>query len=239
MLLPYLDQQKIFDCWNDPNQALVVRDAPLTRNRWMTPYIDQFICPSSGKEGDPRNSPISFVSNNGFLVRGSDPSLFHTSPYPERADRSHNGVFVDCSRGSQKSMTWAAFSDGTKHTVVLTENLDAAPYFSLGKLCGVSWLYALDADVQPDVHVPTPVSLRPSWARINSMLPRDPSPIQKTRPSSNHVDGVNMLFANGSVKFIEPDLEYHVFQAMLTPDDARSDAPKPSNRLFHTDHLAR
>ena len=55
------------------------------------------------------------------------------------------------------------------------------------------------------------------------------------RPSSAHVDGVNMAFADGSSRFIQSSIDVRVYQALLTPRGKSSDVPWPEFVL--TDEL--
>ncbi|MFK8111818.1 MAG: DUF1559 domain-containing protein [Rubripirellula sp.] len=45
------------------------------------------------------------------------------------------------------------------------------------------------------------------------------------RPSSAHVDGVNAGFADGATRFITQEVDYRVYQALLTPRGKSSDVP--------------
>jgi len=45
------------------------------------------------------------------------------------------------------------------------------------------------------------------------------------RPSSAHADGVNMGFADGASKFISQQIDYRVYQALMTPRGKSSDVP--------------
>lgn len=45
------------------------------------------------------------------------------------------------------------------------------------------------------------------------------------RPSSAHVDGVNAAFADGATRFISQQIDYRVYQALLTPRGKSSDVP--------------
>jgi prepilin-type N-terminal cleavage/methylation domain-containing protein len=45
------------------------------------------------------------------------------------------------------------------------------------------------------------------------------------RPSSAHVDGVNMGFADGANRYIADSIDYRVYQALLTPRGKSSDVP--------------
>ncbi len=45
------------------------------------------------------------------------------------------------------------------------------------------------------------------------------------RPSSNHPDGVNMGFADGSSKYVSDSIDYRIYQAIMTPRGKSSDVP--------------
>ncbi len=47
------------------------------------------------------------------------------------------------------------------------------------------------------------------------------------RPSSAHVDGVNMGFADGATRFVSESVDTRVYQAMMTPRGKSSDVPWP------------
>jgi len=47
------------------------------------------------------------------------------------------------------------------------------------------------------------------------------------RPSSAHVDGVNVSMADGGSRFIADSIDYRVYQALLTPRGKSSDVPWP------------
>lgn len=52
-----------------------------------------------------------------------------------------------------------------------------------------------------------------------------PSKAETARPSSYHPDGVNAAFADGRVIFLSNDLEYHVYQQLMTPHGTKSFMP--------------
>lgn len=56
------------------------------------------------------------------------------------------------------------------------------------------------------------------------------------RPTSNHPDQANMVFADGATKSIPNTIDYRVYQAILTTDGTKSEVPLPDFIL--TDELA-
>ena len=51
------------------------------------------------------------------------------------------------------------------------------------------------------------------------------------RPSSAHATGVNAAFADGSTRFINENINYRVYQALMTPCGKTSSVPYPGYRL--------
>lgn len=92
-----------------------------------------------------------------------------------------------------------------------------------------SWL-AIDAEKDP----------LPFGARINEgrdmMLP--PKPEERAilaRPSSSHPGGVNAAFAGGKTAFLSENIEYVVYQQLMTPDSAKSNMPRQNYVLSAQD----
>jgi prepilin-type N-terminal cleavage/methylation domain-containing protein/prepilin-type processing-associated H-X9-DG protein len=56
------------------------------------------------------------------------------------------------------------------------------------------------------------------------------------RPSSMHTGGVNAVFADGHTQFLNEDIEYTIYQALMTPDTARSNMPNKGYILKGSDY---
>lgn len=149
------------------------------------------------------------------------------------------------------NVTLAEFTDGQGYTMLFSENLQAMPWHRAGLIdaqdlvigdpadmvryqesCrytqGMVWHFEAGgvdgvAEVDP-VH------------RINGAPPREDvldlrmtasNAADLARPSSAHVDGVNVATADGSTRFISETIDYRVYQALLTPSGNSSDVPQP------------
>jgi prepilin-type N-terminal cleavage/methylation domain-containing protein len=98
------------------------------------------------------------------------------------------------------------------------------------------WIYAtepggltLRADnVMPGVPYPTPTPVLPHM-KINGMLknPTIEVNVEWMRPSSFHPAGVVVAFADGSVRFANQSMAYHVYQQLMTPNSSKSNQPFP------------
>ncbi len=62
------------------------------------------------------------------------------------------------------------------------------------------------------------------------MTPNDRSvsgtSLKRSRPSSFHLRVFNVGMANGSVRPIDENIDYSVYQSLMAPDDAHSDMPE-------------
>ena len=124
---------------------------------------------------------------------------------------------------------------------MFTENLDAADWHRVGKtMNGFVWLNAMELGHDPDPSEATgePIPAQqppPPWVRINGQAG---SQVTLTaRPSSNHVGGVMMVFADGRVLFVKQTIDYEVYQQLMTPNGAKSDMPRRSYVLKEVDYL--
>jgi len=56
------------------------------------------------------------------------------------------------------------------------------------------------------------------------------------RPSSMHTGGVNAVFADGHTQFLNEDIEYTIYQALMTPDTPNSNMPNRNYILKGSDY---
>ena len=55
---------------------------------------------------------------------------------------------------------------------------------------------------------------------------------QDARPSSAHVGGVGMVFGDGHTQFVNENIDYVVYQLLMTPDSGNSAMPNYKNRIL-------
>ncbi len=59
---------------------------------------------------------------------------------------------------------------------------------------------------------------------------------ENARPSSGHTGLVNVAFLGGNVISMNEGIDYHVYQALLTPHTKASDVPNPGYLLKEGDY---
>ena len=212
-----------------------------------SPNLAIMQCPSSpvikGEQG--RNS---YVSNNGY----HNPSNFAESM--DRANGVFNNKYAG-SEGvaTGGKVTLDDMKDGQGNTALFSENLQAMPWHRAGLIDAVELtvesrddevLYPLTSrftqgmvwhfhDPQGDLFGTTaaaPVMKINGGEGTNdkfllSMTEMPDNAPLYARPSSAHNGGVNMAFADGTVRFVTEGIDYRVYQAYLTTRGKSSDVP--------------
>jgi type II secretory pathway pseudopilin PulG len=250
-ILPYLDQTVLYNQWNwdggvtDPANEILKQ----TSIRVLTCPDDISVKPKFGNLSYVVNGGVGFTARmNGIHDCPIDPD-------GRKLDLNGNGVVCPSDEGDlgDKQLflamglffneTWkwdvtirhhtmATVTDGLSQTVVLSENVRAGydptdpntnnwansnPYrtsFYLGNPCQ-------DATCHPGT-VDYARCNRGNYA-INSGLtkPEGTSPI----PNSFHVGGVHMSYGDGSVKFMNQNLDGAVYAALLSPQGESLGSP--------------
>lgn len=226
MILPELDQQALYDAIADGNKPHLP--------------LEVFRCPTDITALETTSS-TSYVANHGQLG-------------PCITDRPSNGPFINRIAHPRVSTSTANFRDGLDSTIILTENVQATEYDDIG-WDGFSNRRSgelnMDRIRDGGDHKWNPVFLwialdeyedeLPAGARINEgrdyELPDDAEGrAVLARPSSFHNAGVNVAFASNRVKFLSADINYTVYQQLMTPDARRSNMPRKGYLLSERDY---
>jgi prepilin-type N-terminal cleavage/methylation domain-containing protein len=189
------------------------------------PRIDLFICPSD-VQTNASAAALTYVANTGAPDYNVNPSDFKENGICHNLAPGANGPKV--SAGS------ADIPDGSDMTLLTSENIDkdhpGVPGLSIAnnwlrtsvlngnnlaaeQYFGMVWVYDSNNYNRPDN----------SQARINFVetpAPAEFSPSEQfyARPSAAHPDLFIASMAGGSVRSIRSDIEYRVYQQLLTPN---------------------
>jgi len=178
-----------------------------------TPFLQVYYCPADAVKIDegPANS---YVINAGRYF-GVSPAGVNGAENEKPA----NGIAHDFFNPPKIRTVQADFKDGRSNTLLVSENAQATQWTVLGKEATVFvWHPTVtpnaDQVINGNYDVPG-IGLTPDTAR----------------PSSYHFGGVNVAFADGSVKFIRENIDYFVYQQLMTPNGAESDMPANANYI--------
>lgn len=212
-VLPYMD-----------NRALYERLRPLP-NSEINFGREVSTCKSTPPEMRTSDR-TSYVANCGLL----DTAGTRNKPF----DFAANGVFHNrsayaASLGQNVTVTsrYIVEGDGLTSTFMLSENVDAgrcaggptaansSSIAPLERWTGFTWNYA-DNEPGP-AHVSAPSMPLGINVRIGESQRTGSVARGFTRPSSYHPGGVNMAFCDARVRFVNENIGYRVYQALMTP----------------------
>ncbi len=232
-LLTRIDQQAL---WDSLLSGELKYSGDLTSVPDDIPQLDIFICPSNPPS--VANAPVlTYVANTGV------PDVLPSPTFPQ-SDFSANGIFHNLittpDMKGPKVRFGADIKDGSATTLLLSENVHKDENDSFGSIAlNSSWLRSSAFYLPATRYVEQPFGMvwvydsnnfnNPSTqARINRIP--DPAPNQTfaalgaafARPASEHPEIVIAVFAGGNTKSISEQIEYRVYQQLMTPNGRNS-----------------
>ena len=227
-LIPNLDNVSLWDQLRSGNRFAFNYDSPQV--------LEIFICPGDVKT-NPEAGLLSYVANTGAPDLLGDPS--------NPSDYKANGIFhnlLPFDKGPEVRTT--DIRDGMDNTILLSENIHKDEevatwlrpnsndtYFE--QFYGMVW-HVVDPGNPPNLSVPTPNT----QVQINRDIPdstlssysssagSNPAGVtQFARPASTHPQLVIAAFAGGSVQTIRDNIDYLVYQRLLTPNGSKVEDP--------------
>jgi prepilin-type processing-associated H-X9-DG protein/prepilin-type N-terminal cleavage/methylation domain-containing protein len=223
----------------------------------LVPPIDQFHCPDDRELiGQADLAGLSYVGNSGGWdphTTGSQGGLdFGTNG--NKGDTAENGIFHDQAGYERLGKTApkvriSGINDGAATTLLFTENVnrtyDPVPPSTTPAF---SWLFGTEQQLGFVWVVPTPDGAtspaQPVQNSVNDQeaLNRDsqgnntyPSDRPRyARPASAHENGMNVAFCDGHADFLRDDIDYKVYQALMTPWGRKCVDPASHTPLSNT-----
>jgi prepilin-type N-terminal cleavage/methylation domain-containing protein/prepilin-type processing-associated H-X9-DG protein len=236
MLLPYIDENSLWDVWN---RAAV---PPAGTN--ATPPIELLTCASDSFEESLLGN-LSYVANCGTPILAMKPvppgtglqpadGVFLMRVEPREVSESPRGLW---------SMTFRRIVDGTGQTLMLSENIQAGEY------SGPEYFSTTGLDIPNAIRLVSDAQLLTGFVwdydpEITTMPPADErcingkkdygprAPVTSyyySRPSSWHPGGVNAAMCDASVFFLREDIEYKVYEQLMTSNGAKSNMQGPNS----------
>ena len=250
LMSPQLDNKAILDGWNDASVAYNSLPRPLV------PFLHCPSKGGANSFVQPGAEDInSYVCNAGFYPRpGVDttflnwvaPSRFNYQTIQRKANCAFNDRASITITGSTNVLPKVSVadldSDGASNTAVFSESLTAANWSTVLSNFPAPTLET-DSNIMVWLHVTEPnpgnthlantitktvinAPVVDGHMKINGKGNAVSHPSELWRPSSRHPGGVIMGFADGSTRFVSQDIAYHVYQALLAPNNKKSDMPQ-------------
>jgi prepilin-type processing-associated H-X9-DG protein len=227
MLLPQLERQDIWDQIVDPELEPEIRQ------------IELLVCPSdSDAFATPDTPALSYSVNAGapdwdgrFLIG------------PKAGDTTANGMFLNLYEfvwNGVKAPTsrLGAIRDGGATTIMLSENFHKSyEPASVGLPSRFSWafgteqhlglVWVVNDDPQPgNTYVDQERISRASDDVYDNDPVFDPNSPRFARPASTHPGGVNVAFCDAHIEFLRDDIDYTVYQQLLTANGRKCVDPR-------------
>jgi prepilin-type processing-associated H-X9-DG protein len=230
MLLPNFERQDIWDAIVDPDPSLI------TEIR----QIKMLLCPSDTELTSQATLPgLSYMANTGAWDRASNGDFLYinATASPPEGDTTDNGVFMNVAeyqrfptQGKPPVTRSEKIRDGVGTTLMLSENRDKS-YEPLANGFFFSWFGGdgIDFGTEQQLGMVWVVETDPQWDDSDPLLAQerinrnasdtvdfDPRIPLFARPGSNHNQGVNVVFMDGHGQFMREDIDYIVYQQLLT-----------------------
>ena len=242
MILPTMDNSALV---KRLKQNFVVETGQIGETERI--FVNGYTCPQD-TDSHKQQGGLSYVVNAGFLSRSlyhGDPDGLHrlgqlswdgNDVAGETADievAAATGVFWRKSEVFQPSLDYVSDGDGTTQTLLLTENLQAGNWWDTdttriafgipvatvnGRVpFGRGTVFeSPERPLNTQFDGGTLATASPQDWRINSDLKAATG--TRPRPSSNHSGGVNVILCDGSGRFINQNIDPHVYLKLLTPN---------------------
>jgi prepilin-type N-terminal cleavage/methylation domain-containing protein/prepilin-type processing-associated H-X9-DG protein len=235
MILPNMDRQ---DIWDQLLNQKVARLEPTPTNEGILEIrpIEAYVCPSdTDAKSNVNLAALSYIANTGAWDRDTAGMFLPIdSTGNGKGDTTDNGLFQNQAayvRNNQTppQMQISKIRDGASTTIMVSENdnknydplANGDPYFTwLGgdgvdfgteQQLGLVWVVAEN---------PQPGNLITNQERINREASTTFSPTTPNlaRPASHHTGGVNVVYADGHTQYLREDVDYLVYQRLITPN---------------------
>ncbi len=227
------------------------------------PNIKLLQCPSDTNNSEAF-ALNSYVANCGFYVQSASPSVLTelggytgapaSSLAATQSQKQQNGVFTNKASETfgyaPNKVSADGMRDGTSQTIAFSENMQADSWqYVSGRSgegtfddsarthIGMVWLYRLDDPTQTTNTATDASPLLPVNKINGEKLTAAIGLADAARPSSNHPGTVVIGVLDGSTKSLDEGIDYHVYQALLTPGTRQSDVPNELYLLKEDDYL--
>jgi prepilin-type N-terminal cleavage/methylation domain-containing protein len=227
MLFPYMERGDVWSKWSDSSVA---------NNQVPTPYMQILNCASDPPESQ-NDAWLAYAANCGM------PDVFKKGATQFRKEETTaNGVFFDRftaelplsnPRAKRLAMSLDHIPDGASNTLMFAENIQADRYtvedwlstasqqypitnvFHVERLTGFVW------DPLVTTGVPNDPAERINGEKDNaqptsSVAQNSMTGYLYSRPSSFHTGGVNVAMCGGETLFLREDIDYRVYQQLMT-----------------------
>jgi len=198
----------------------------------------------------------SYSANAGFLPLSTDPIWNGNDingngiadSYDVAQNNKANGIFNDRYAYPNLRISMTDLEDGATQTILFAENLQSTVWFRTGlpgnpdRLANtIVWLYATDRPIgagriAPSNNITLEMRINGEADKIAKASPFLAPTAFTARPSSGHGGGVMVVYADGHTQFLNEEIDYAVYQSLMTPDNYKSSMPAYNYVLNPSDY---
>jgi len=236
ILLPRMERQDIWDQIVKP--PLDSSDKPIPV---QIPAIEGFVCPSDTDATSQANlAGLSYSANSGTWDRDDSGNFLVSTPSVKKGDSPANGVFFSIAdydrqipRVKSPKVRMSGIKDGSATTLMYAENVHKTyeptnpsdpPLFA--------WLFGTEQQLGMVWVVPSS-GTSPLLAEQEAINRDESQPVafpsdtpQFARPAGRHGSGVNVVYCDGHGGFLNEDIDYIVYQQLMTPNGRKCVNPE-------------
>jgi len=233
-LLPQLEQQTLWDQILTNNNG-GANEGGTDFAYASPPVVEVFQCPNDLRPSVQRGL-LTYIANTG---------TYDVSWLPD-SDTKANGLFHDLVNGSVKVKT-TDVKDGSGTTLMLSENIHkdegtSSPnpnttnswlnssywwdvyYAPVEQIYGMVWVYEEGTPAVPNIADFQPFN-RENADDPLPYIQRNGTGVSYTRPASAHPGIFNVTFAGGNTRAISQDIDYRIYQQLMTPNGTKAVYP--------------
>ncbi|HEY4233553.1 MAG TPA: DUF1559 domain-containing protein [Lacipirellulaceae bacterium] len=235
-ILPQIERQDLWD------RIVNGADFPGDQDSTVIKPVDVFVCPAdTDVTSAPDNAGLTYVVNTGTWDWKANSANFAMTDFwaapavTNMGDTKDNGLFMNLTLGTVNSRL-SNIKDGAGTTLMLSENIHKNENYNwLGvsqnqggeQQFGMVWVVPASGTT-PTFTFPGDTALtdQERFSKSDDQTYTEKGPAY-CRPASSHPGGsVNVIFAGGNGRAIEPTIDYLVYQQLLTPNGAKCVDPK-------------
>ena len=209
------------------------------------PPLEVFVCPNDVKPS-AQHGRLTYIANSGT------PDVMWGDEDDESNDIKENGMCHDLVNDNVK-LKQTDIKDGTATTLLLSENIHKddgthsiggpttahtwlnSPLWATNsrpveQAYGMTWFY--ESGTPPAAPYRTPSNPGGRVEQFNRENPDQNMPyvmhqngVPYIRPASDHPGVFNVTFVGGNTRTISQDVDYRIYQQLLTPNGAKAEFP--------------
>jgi prepilin-type N-terminal cleavage/methylation domain-containing protein/prepilin-type processing-associated H-X9-DG protein len=239
VILPYMERQDIWDRLIDVNAIPGVGELQIQP-------IESFVCPADTDATSNVGLPaLTYSGNTGAWDRNGSNLFLVINPASNGVgDTTDNGIFMNLAMYDKRDaklpqMRMSKIRDGASTTIMLSENINkdyepigtsntdprftwfggfdpqnlSASQFGTEQQLGFVWV--VNPAPSPGTSITSQEGINRDAATRNP-IPWPPTSTEFARPASGHSGGVNVIFADTHTQFLRDDIDYLVYQRLLT-----------------------